>query len=351
MNRIVTLHLALLLLLGGLRTPVIAQDETYDWSGDTNSDWEISANWVDEGTGLPPVSPPFPDLGTRVEIAVDSGNTPVIAAGQVLTAYEVRIGRSEGAGLLTMNGGSLTIGNAGDGNRFRVGSGGNGTFNMNGGTLTLDNESFVTGSSTNGQVTITGGMIDIQGGSADLNMDEGAAGAASNLTMSNGSVAIGDVFLVDENATVDMSGGSIVSVDDLRIRRNAVVTVTGGLLETGDDLAMGDEDDGVDGGTLFVNGGIVRANEAGDFVAPFLLEVNGEGLLQFLNRAESVSDIRELVRDGIISTSENMPLGVSVVDVDGVDFTQVSVVPEPSCVVSICLVAMILFSFRRKCAS
>ena len=320
----------------------LATAQTYDWDGDTSSDWGDPTNWEVEGTGLDPGS--APDASTRVEISIATGNTPLIEAGDDFEVGEVRIGRSDGAGLLTMTGGELDNVD----NRFRVGSGGVGTFNISGGTLN-STQSFVTGSTTTGNVNVTGGTINVIGSSRDFNMDEGAPGAASNLTMSAGNINVGDVFLVDEDATVDLSGGAIFAVDDLRVEKNAVVTVTGGLLETGDKIRVGQAPG--DGGSLFVNGGIVRGEGFESSVGTTsLLEVNGSGLLQFLNSEESVPDVIGYINSGLITTSELAPLNlaVQIVDVGGTDYTQVSIVPEPLSAVLLSLGLLGYFSSRGR---
>src|SRR5687768_3421936 len=94
------------------------EDEIYDFDGVADmdpqpadpTDWMTSVNWSDGGFD-PNISfgPLIPDFGTRVEIqnAAYGANAPVIGPGDVAQAFEVRIGREEGPGLLTMTGGTL----------------------------------------------------------------------------------------------------------------------------------------------------------------------------------------------------------------------------------------------------
>lgn len=322
-----------------LITHPIATAQTYDWDGDTDSNWGDPTNWEVEGTGTNPGS--APDATIRTEIAIDSGNTPLIQTGDDFEVGEVRIGRSEGAGLLTMTGGELDNVD----NRFRVGSGGVGTFVISGGTLT-STQSLVTGSSTTGNIIMSGGTINIVGSSRDFNMDEGQPAAGSNLSMSAGTINVGDVFLIDGSATVDLSGGSIFSEDDLRVRNDAVFTISGGMFETNDKLEIGEAPG--DGGSIFINGGIVRAADFEESVgSTSLLEVNGSGVLQFLQSAQSVNDVLGYILGGVITTND-IGLGVSTVNVGGTFYTQVAVVPEPASVVLFGLGSIVITATRRR---
>jgi len=56
------------------------------------------------------------------------------------------------------------------------------------------------------------------------------------------------------------------------------------------------------------------------------VEVNGGGLLQFKNSEESVADVEALMTSGLITHCEGLEQTVEIVNVDGTDFTQVSVI-------------------------
>ncbi|HMP07023.1 MAG TPA: hypothetical protein PJ982_11775, partial [Lacipirellulaceae bacterium] len=280
MNQHIVLRIGVTLAAAAWTLPALAQT-VYTWDGDVSDAWTVAANWQLSG-GADPPGPP--DSTIRVEISTSAGNTPRVDVGDAALAGEVRIGRGAGAGVLTIAGGTLTV----SANRFRVGADGTagnlGTLEMIGGTF-------------------------------------------STAAMSGGAITIVDVFLVDQTATVNMSGGSIVSQGDLRIRRDAVVTVTGGLLETKDGLELGSG--ATPGGSLFVNGGIVRAAKLDAVPGPTgFAEVNGAGLLQFLNSLESIAAVQGYIGSGYITTS-GPGLLVSIVDVSGVPYPQVSAIPEP----------------------
>lgn len=324
---------ALLSILGTGSSFVWAQTETFDWDGSADNDWFTTTNWtVFGGDPNPSLGDPLvPDLDTRVEIFVDGTGAepaPIISGGDA-EAFELRIGRNTD-GLLTINSGTLTT--ARDTIAIRVGDSAPGTLNFNGGTLNVSGGTLITGntSSGTGQINMSGGIINIIGSSRDLNMDESPAGntAGSNLNMTGGEINIGDVFLVDNMASVDLSAGTISTVDDLRIRRSGEVRVSGGLLVTQDDLEFGDSGGTpIDGGSLDIDGGIVRAGDLGDVVGDAAITINGNGLLQFNNAAFSVAEAMNEITDGFITGSS--ALAVSIVDVDGTDFTQIAVVGSP----------------------
>ncbi|HMO87046.1 MAG TPA: hypothetical protein PKC18_19225 [Lacipirellulaceae bacterium] len=345
MNQHIVLRIGVTLAAAAWTLPALAQT-VYTWDGDVSDAWTVAANWQLSG-GADPPGPP--DSTIRVEISTSAGNTPRVDVGDAALAGEVRIGRGAGAGVLTIAGGTLTV----SANRFRVGADGTdgnlGTLEMTGGTLSTA-FSLVTGSNSRGQINMSGGLIEVTGSGQDFNMDETQPTAGSNLAMSGGAITIVDVFLVDQTATVNMSGGSIVSQGDLRIRRDAVVTVTGGLLETKDGLELGSG--ATPGGSLFVNGGIVRAAKLDAVPGPTgFAEVNGAGLLQFLNSLESIAAVQGYIGSGYITTS-GPGLLVSIVDVSGVPYTQVSAIPEPATatLASLCGLMLVGAARRRKFA-
>jgi hypothetical protein len=331
MCKILTSLVSLLVIVWVCCPSVLAQDETFTWDGDTNSDWFETTNWQVFGGDPDPMlgDPPVPDANTRVELTVDgttSVPTPVVQGGAAI-AREVRIGRSEGAGKLTINSGSLSTGFVGATIMVRVANGNNGTLEINGGTLNVLG-TMTTGDGNagfKGQITMTGGAINITGADRDLNMDEFAGStAASNLTMSNGTISIADVLLVDNFASIDLSGGTITAAAEqagaLRVRRNGEVRLTGGLLETKDDIELGNAS--IEGGTIKIDGGIVRAFRLGTFGATAGIQINGSGLFQVDNSQADVATLQGLISGGLITSAGS--LAVSVVDVGGINFTQVA---------------------------
>jgi hypothetical protein len=347
MTRIACATLVASVVLGWAAS-VHAQTETYGWDGSSNTDWSTSVNWFDTTTTLDPVAPLIPGTGTRVEVSVSGASAPVVDS-EAAVAHQVRLGRAAGAGTLTVTGGSLTTSSTGI--VFRVGNGAPGTLNVNGGTVNTPGGTMTTGDGGNwkGQINVTSGAINITGADRDLNMDEFAGStAASNLNISGGSITIADVLLVDNLASIDMSGGSILSAatqaGGTRIRRGAEVRLTGGLFETRDDLELGTSS--IAGGSLLIDGGIARAATLSSTGATAQIAVNGAGLLQFSNALQSVTAVEGLITGGLIVS--NSPLLVSVVDVGGVNYTQVSVIPEPaSLAIVACGIALGLAVRRR----
>jgi len=303
------------------------------------TDWETSVNWNE--AGFDPTIEPVPELTIRVEIdEFQYGvNAPVIGPGDTAEAFGVRIGRSAGAGLLTMTGGTLDIAEkancvvAGDCRRLRVGNDDSttlnqGTFNLSDGTVTTD--SLWIGSGSFGEMNMSGGIVNTR---ADLSFDW-TFDQSSVLNLTAGTINVDDQVRMYRTSVINLDGGEILIDGAARLGTNhdgdsnplgtpqtpaVSVSITDGLLEAVGFLEVG--------GMVTIDGGILRARRYEDHSDPnatSVIEVNGSGLLQFNNSVESVLDVEALITAGIITTSEASPLTVSVVDVDGTDFTQVS---------------------------
>jgi hypothetical protein len=322
-----------------------AQTETYRFDGVADSDpqpadttdWFISQNWG-EG-GFDPIEPLIPDLDTRVEIQTSTlgVNAPEIRAGEA-KAHQVRIGRTGGVGLMKMTGGSLELKQVvGFGNRFRVGSDdpedpglpveqrNSGTFNMSGGTLTVP--SLWIGSGSHGEMNLSGGTVAVR---ENLYMDW-SFDAHSVLNMTGGTVNIAGVLRMFRNSTINLDGGDLHitgtaelgTTDEVQTQTPDIsMTITDGLMEAGGFLKVN--------GSVVLDGGILRAANFQEALSTGTVEVNEGGVLQLRNSQESVAAVMSLVSGGFITTSS--PLGtsalqISVVNVAGTDFTQVTL-PE-----------------------
>ena len=127
MNRkLAQLVLAVVVMSLSTRVASAQEDEIYEFDGVADmdpqpadpTDWMTSVNWADGGVGGPDPNlafgPLLPDFGTRVEIRTSTFgvDAPVIGPGDAAQAFEVRIGREEGPGLLTMTGGTLVTVNS-----------------------------------------------------------------------------------------------------------------------------------------------------------------------------------------------------------------------------------------------
>ncbi|MDZ4656098.1 MAG: hypothetical protein SH868_00825 [Bythopirellula sp.] len=325
-----------LLFLTGIASTLQAQSFTYLWDGDTNSDWSTTTNWnVFGGDPMPGLGDPLiPNNTVRVEIAVDglgADPAPIIDTDNAVV-HQIRIGRSEGPGKLTITGGSLSTGSEVGTVKARVGNGGAGTLVISGGTLNVINGTLTTGDGGDfkGQINMTGGAINITGANRDLNMDElptGFNNAQSNINMSAGTITIADVLLVDHFASIDLSGGTITAAAEqpgaIRVRRDGEIRVTGGLLESKDDLELGNGS--IPGGTIKIDGGIVRALSFSGAGAAGEIKINDDGLLQFLNMNETVAEVEAYITSGLFTTSAMSGLDVTTVDVSGMLYTQVAV--------------------------
>lgn len=319
------------------------EDETYDFDGvadedpqpEDPTDWMTSVNWSDGGADpFPPFGPAIPDFGTRVEIqrSTFGVDAPVIGPGDVAEAFEVRIGRFGGAGLLTMTGGTLTTADSCTAlpftcnRRLRVGAAdvalpddrNSGTFNLSGGTVTTD--TLWIGSGSQGFMNMSGGEVFTR---ADLSMDW-TFDAGSILNMTGGTINVGSNLRMYRSSVLELDGGTIqvngaagLGWTDGSVTQNpdVDVSISSGLLEANGFLRIG--------GTVNLSGGILRASSFNESVSSGTIQISASGILQFDNSHESVSAVESLITSGFITTTEG-PLTVEVVDVEGTGFTQVS---------------------------
>ncbi|MEO2049045.1 MAG: hypothetical protein ABGX16_21005 [Pirellulales bacterium] len=362
-------------LIWQLTAPLSTSDLT-EWQANygtgvvDRTDWMTTTNWSDGG--FDPLSPLLPDFNTRVEIEDSKygDNPPEIGPGDTAETYGVRIGRIGGEGLLTMSGGTLDIANACTGpffncnRRLRVGNDDSsapaernpGTFNLSDGIVSTD--TLWIGSGSQGTMNMSGGVVNTRGTFyLDWTFD-----ASSVLNMTGGTINVGTVTLLSSplrlyrTSSLNLDGGEILVAGSAELGTetslnpdflqtpNVTVSITDGLLQADRFLQIG--------GTIVLDGGILRADSFNESLSAGTVDINGDGLLQFNNSQESVSAVEALITSGFFTTSEASPLSVDVVDVDGTDFTQVSVtptllaagavsVPEPS---SVALALLAIFA-------
>ncbi|MGD9632430.1 MAG: hypothetical protein AB7G28_21555 [Pirellulales bacterium] len=366
-------NFGLVVLLAVLMSPVTSgQSFTYEFDGKSDNDpqpadptdWMTPENWND-GFSDPDGSfgPLVPDFNTRVEITdgsyTGSGtptgygiNAPVIGPGDAAEAYEVRIGRANGPGMLTMTGGTLKIRDNcnfspytcnSSPTRIRVGNADvetaderfPGYFSFSGGDITTD--TLWIGSGSHGEMTMTGGTVFTRGNlymdwTSDLTYD-----SKSILNISGGSIHVGSstafgvttpgLFKMHRLSEMYMDGGTILvdgaaelggdpSGSAFQQAPDVTVNITDGLFESKSYLRIG--------GSIMLDGGILRASRFNEAVSTGTIDINGGGLLQFKNSEESVAAVQALITSGFLTTSAATPLIVEIVDVGGVNFTQVS---------------------------
>ena len=349
----------------GLVSPLaVAQTYTYDYDGHADADpqpvdptdWMTLENWSDGG--FDPSVPPVPNLQTRVEITDGSyngggygANAPVIGPGDMAQVYELRIGRANGPGTVTMTGGTLdtrdscNMGPYTCDSRIRVGNADvetaeerfPGYFNISDGTVNTD--TLWIGSGSHGDMTMSGGTVITRGNfyfdwtsdltyntNSVLNMTDGLIHVGSSTAFS---VTTPGALRMYRLSSMNLDGGQILvdgaaelgtttSLNPSYVQTpDVTVHITDGILESKGFLRIG--------GEITLDGGILRANSFNEAVSAGTIEINGSGLLQFQNSMESVSAVEGLITSGFFTTSEASPLVVQVVDVAGVDFTQVSV--------------------------
>lgn len=320
------------------------EDETYDFDGVADvdpqpadpTDWMTQENWSDGGADpLPPFGPSVPDFGTRVEIQTSTFgvDAPEIGPGDEAEAFGVRIGRARGAGLLTVSGGTLTTVDTCTespftcNRRLRVGASNvtdpaermPGTFNVTGGVVTTD--TLWIGSGSEGTMNMSGGEVNTR---ADLSMDW-TFDANSQFNFTGGTVNVGSHLRMYRNTTLEIDGGMMfiqgfagLGYSDTNVTQtpNATVNINSGLLEANNFLQVQ--------GAVKVDGGILRAGSFNEAASTGTIEINANGILQFNNSQESVTSVESLISGGVINTSGAEQLVVAIVEVDGTDFTQVS---------------------------
>ena len=329
------------------------EDETYDFDGvadmdpqpDDPTDWMTSVNWSDGGFDPNPLfGPPIPDFGTRVEIRTSTFgvDAPEIGPGDAAQAHEVRIGREEGPGLLTITGGTLETVNSCTASpftcnrRLRVGASDSdiarhpGTFNLIDGQVTTDN--LWIGSGSHGEMNMSGGVVTTR---ENLYFDW-TFDAGSVLNMTGGTINVGGIMRMYRTSELNLDGGQILVAGpaELGTQNNLppcclqtpdiTATITSGLLASNNFLQIG--------GSVIIDGGILRAASFNESVSAGTIEVNEGGILQFNNAQESIASVQNLISSGFITTSS--PLGtagfvVEIVDVSGTNFTQVSFATMP----------------------
>jgi hypothetical protein len=352
MNRKLAQFVLVALLISlSTRAASAQEDEIYDFDGVADmdpqpadpTDWMTSANWSDGGADpFPPFGPPIPDFGTRVEIRTSTFgvDAPVIGPGDAAQAFEVRIGREEGPGLLTMTGGTLDTVNSCTvtpftcNRRLRVGASDSelarepGTFNLIDGTVTTDN--LWIGSGSHGEMNMSGGTLTTR---ENLYFDW-SYDAESVLNMTGGTINVGGAMRMYRTSELNLDGGQILVAGpaELGTQNNLnpmflqvpdiEASITSGLLRSNSYLQIG--------GSVVIDGGILRAASFNESVSAGTIELNQGGLLQFNNSQESVANVQSLISSGFITTSS--PLGtagfvIDVVNVSGTNFTQVSLPP------------------------
>jgi hypothetical protein len=351
MNRKVAQLASISLIVSLLPAVARAQeDEVYEFDGVADmdpqpidpTDWMTSVNWSDGGvdpTGL--FGPLIPDFGTRVHIRTSTFgvNAPEIGPGDTAEAFELRIGRFQGEGLLTMTGGTLETVNSctaapfACNRRLRVGAADTalvedrhpGTFNLIDGEVTTDN--LWIGSGSYGEMNMSGGIVNTRENLYfDWSFDSG-----STLNMTDGTINVDGVMRMYRTSVLNLDGGEILVAGPAELGTETQlnpmflqtpdisVSITDGLLASNHFLKIG--------GSVVVDGGILRAASFNESASAGTIEVNEGGVLQFNNAQESIASVQGLITSGFITTSS--PQGtagfvIEVVDVNGTDFTQIA---------------------------
>jgi len=329
----------------------------FDGGGDGTS-WDDATNWEQklDPNGLPlagdPATPPGPVTSADIPLA----GVVVDIAGQ--TALDVNVGTAAGVGSVTLSaGGALDIGR--DLFVGRDGGGANGgSFNMTGGSLPVGDDITI-GAGSAGSMTMSGGTASAG--------DDVFVNAGSSLSVTGGTLTVGDRLISDDDGVVSVDGGDVVANDDFFFYGSSQITVDSGSMIVKDKLRF---DNVLTTGLLTINDGLVRSQEFGfhdgvSYVMNGTLEVNGGGIYQSEAPGPtspvsqlSVAHAKHLINIGTITTSEVFPLGLIVSSVivpdffgsPNLEFTQISIgiVPEPTSLALLSIGAMGLVMRRRR---
>ena len=152
----------------------------------------------------------------------------------------------------------------------------------------------------------------------------------SVLNMTGGTINVGGFMRMHRTSILNLDGGSILVSGPAELGTlplthpdqqtpDITVSITDGLLASNNYLKIG--------GSVVIDGGILRAASFNESVSAGTIEVNEGGILQFNNAQESIANVQSLISSGYITTSS--PLGTSgfvigVVNVSGTNFTQIS---------------------------
>jgi len=211
-----------LILLSGLTTN-FAQT---DWTGNTNTDWNVSSNW--DGGFVPPAN-------EDVIIPSGSSNYPVLLTTQVVKSLTIESGATltQSGGILTVNGGKTII---------------NGTYCQNGGILYTDKLMVNTGGDLKiGFSASSGTTLDVSGNFKNYSTVEFLGG---------------DVFLrglVDNfvDADISISDANVTTLGHDWLNKGSINISSGGLFLKKADGSEVDKKIKMDGGLFTQTGGTV----------------------------------------------------------------------------------------------
>jgi glycoprotein endo-alpha-1,2-mannosidase len=194
-----------------LSLPPDASAATWDNGGGDNL-WSNATNWN------PNV---LPTISDSVSIAMASG--PIINTSTAADGNQIRVGMSDGTASLTMNSGTMNVGEW-----LMIGidaSGQAGTFTMNGGTINLGattpgNGHLWIGYSSSGTFTMNSGTINTPGGHFGLAF--GTNGAAT--VHLNGGTITANFFSMTSSCFLNITNGTVILNGDRRSTVNPYVT-------------------------------------------------------------------------------------------------------------------------------
>lgn len=142
----------------------------------------------------------------------------------------------DGSGNFTQSGGNVTIGSVGAGGSAFIGQNGAGTFNLSGGTFTASSVTVATGTMASGNLTQTGGTIDLLNG-----VDTGMSWTKTLSVNNNGTYSISHGSLLANSFIMGNStvlGGAAAISGDADIQLSVDLGINGTLSVNGSGAAI-----------------------------------------------------------------------------------------------------------------
>lgn len=251
---------------------------------------------------------------------------------------------ADGSGDFTQSGGTVTVGSVGAGGSAFIGQNGAGTFNLSGGTFTASSVAVAVGGTASGNLTQTGGTMDLLNG-----VNTGASWTKTLSVNNNGSYSISHGSLLAGNFAVGNStvvGGAAAISGDAVVQLSVDLGINGTLSVNGSDAAIsvGNDINLYSVGTLnfhFDSMGISTINVVGDgaFDSAGIINVDGSA---YLGGPGTFTLINASVFDAtptINLTGFSSPV-FSDWDLANGNFT-VSIVPEPSTIVLLVIAGLL----------
>jgi autotransporter-associated beta strand protein/T5SS/PEP-CTERM-associated repeat protein len=157
--------------------------------------------------------------GARLYVGGDDGGGDggtgllnVNTSGTLSATNDIIVGSQTGTGVMNLDNGTVTSGNAGAGAWMYIGvDGGNGTLNMNGGSITVFGRFYTARNNATGTVNLNGGSITAQSGEPIVTAENNSTGVfnhnAGTVTATGGEFWVGQAATA--NGTYNLVSGAV----------------------------------------------------------------------------------------------------------------------------------------------